>query len=114
MKSPLSAARLRRALPTGRRAVAASVVVVPAGGGRRSGRSGRDRPGFRTESALLDVRSGPGGDEPVDLDTTFYLPRAASADRKVPAVLLAHGFGGTKDSVRADAEDAGRTAATRC
>ena len=54
---------------------------------------------------MLTVRSGPGGDEPVDLDTTFYLPRAASADRKVPAVLLAHGFGGTKDSVRADAED---------
>ncbi|HWS34507.1 MAG TPA: alpha/beta fold hydrolase [Actinoplanes sp.] len=38
----------------------------------------------------------------VELDARFYLP----ADRagKVPAVLVAHGFGGTKDSVRSDAE----------
>ncbi|MEV6812892.1 alpha/beta fold hydrolase [Micromonospora sp. NPDC051296] len=104
MRSPFPAARIRRVLPTGRRAVAASVavallaaVVVWA--------VWPDRPGFRTESAMLTVRSGPAGDEPVDLDTTLYLPRDASADRKVPAVLLAHGFGGTKNSVRTDAED---------
>ncbi|GAB3176640.1 alpha/beta fold hydrolase [Micromonospora palomenae] len=64
-----------------------------------------DRPGFRTESALVTVRSGPAGDQPVELDTTLWLPDDASADRRVPAVLLAHGFGGTKDSVRSDAED---------
>ncbi|WBB92987.1 alpha/beta fold hydrolase [Verrucosispora sp. WMMC514] len=104
MRSPFSAARLRRALPTGRRAVAATAAVVllavavlwavwP------------DRPGFRTESAMLTVRSGPSGDEPVDLDTTLYLPRDAAAGRTVPAVLLAHGFGGTKESVRTDAEE---------
>ncbi|EEP71995.1 ABC transporter related [Micromonospora sp. ATCC 39149] len=61
--------------------------------------------GFRTEPAMISVRSGPTGDEPVDLDTTFYLPDGASADRRVPAVLLAHGFGGTKESVRSDAEE---------
>ncbi|GIJ21745.1 alpha/beta fold hydrolase [Micromonospora lutea] len=104
MRSPFSAARARRALPTGRRAVAATAVVGllavtlvwavwP------------DRPGFRTESALLTVRSGPNGDEPVDLDTTLYLPRDAAAGRAAPAVLLAHGFGGTKESVRTDAEE---------
>jgi ABC-2 type transport system ATP-binding protein len=60
---------------------------------------------FRTENRLISVRSGPGGTEPIDLDTTFYLPNQASAAQPVPAVLLAHGFGGTKDSVRADAED---------
>ncbi|SDT75624.1 alpha/beta fold hydrolase [Actinoplanes derwentensis] len=38
----------------------------------------------------------------VELDARFYLP--ADRDSKVPAVLLAHGFGGTKDSVRSDAE----------
>ncbi|HYN93418.1 MAG TPA: alpha/beta fold hydrolase [Pilimelia sp.] len=66
-------------------------------------------PGFRTEDRVLTVRSGPGGDEPVAIDTTFYLPTGASAGARVPAVLLAHGFGGTKDSVRADAEElAGR------
>ncbi|MFY1588214.1 alpha/beta fold hydrolase [Micromonospora sp. WMMD734] len=104
MKSPLSAARLRRALPTGRRAVAASVVVVLLAA-VVGWAVWPDRPDFRTESTMLTVRSGPAGDEPVDLDTTFYLPEGASADRKAPAVLLAHGFGGTKDSVRADAED---------
>jgi ABC-2 type transport system ATP-binding protein len=52
---------------------------------------------------VVTVRSGPAGDEPVDLDTTLYLPTDRGGP--VPAVLLAHGFGGTKESVRADAED---------
>jgi ABC-2 type transport system ATP-binding protein len=38
----------------------------------------------------------------VELDARFYLPRDRSG--KVPAVLLAHGFGGSKESVRSDAE----------
>ncbi|WP_430780567.1 alpha/beta fold hydrolase [Actinoplanes sp. G11-F43] len=38
----------------------------------------------------------------VELDARFYLPR--DRDGKVPAVLVAHGFGGSKDSVRSDAE----------
>ncbi|RLP97176.1 alpha/beta hydrolase, partial [Micromonospora sp. CV4] len=108
MRSPSPAAWFRRALPTRRRAIAAAAVVVllaaavtwavwPQGSG------------VRTESAMLTVRSGPSGDQPVDLDTTFYLPTDASSGRKVPAVLLAHGFGGTKESVRSDAEEfAGR------
>ncbi|SCE81833.1 ABC-2 type transport system ATP-binding protein [Micromonospora purpureochromogenes] len=104
MRSPLSAARLRRVLASRRRVAVASVVVVllaaAAGWAARP-----DRPGFRTESALVTVRSGPAGDQPVELDTTLWLPDDASADRRVPAVLLAHGFGGTKDSVRSDAED---------
>ena len=63
------------------------------------------RPDFRTEAAIVAVRSGPDGNQPVDLDTTLYLPADASAGHRVPAVLLAHGFGGTKESVRSDAED---------
>ncbi|SDY09132.1 ABC-2 type transport system ATP-binding protein [Micromonospora pattaloongensis] len=60
---------------------------------------------YTAEERMITVRSGPGGDEPVDLDTTFYLPKEAGPGRKVPAVLLAHGFGGTKRTVRTDAED---------
>ncbi len=58
---------------------------------------------YTATEARLTVLSGPGGDEPIELDTRFYLP----ADRSgpVPAVLLAHGFGGTKDAMHADAED---------
>ncbi|MBY8873081.1 alpha/beta fold hydrolase [Micromonospora sp. PLK6-60] len=104
MRSPLSGARVRRVLSTRRRIVAAAVVVVLLAAALVwLARPGGD--GFRTEFAPLTVRSGPAGDEPVDLDTTLYLPGDASAANRVPAVLLAHGFGGTKDSVRADAED---------
>ncbi|MDM4721079.1 alpha/beta fold hydrolase [Micromonospora sp. WMMA1363] len=108
MRSPFSAAWIRHALPNRRRAVATAVVVallaaVAAWAVRPQ------RPGPRTASALLTVWSGPTGDEPVDLDTTLYLPDGASAVAQVPAVLLGHGFGGTKESVHADAEEiAGR------
>ncbi|WP_346537916.1 alpha/beta fold hydrolase [Micromonospora sp. DPT] len=104
MRSPLSVAWLRRVLASRRRiAVASVVVVLLVAAAVWAARP--DRPGFRTESALVTVRSGPAGDQPVELDTTLWLPDGASADRRVPAVLLAHGFGGTKDSVRSDAED---------
>ncbi|MGC5019924.1 alpha/beta fold hydrolase [Micromonospora sp. DT47] len=104
MRSPLSAAWVKRVLASRRRVVVASVVVVlVAAAAVWAARP--DRPGHRTEPAMVTVRSGPAGDQPVELDTTLWLPEDASADRKVPAVLLAHGFGGTKDSVRADAED---------
>jgi ABC-2 type transport system ATP-binding protein len=64
---------------------------------------------FTTSDQLLTVLSGPGGAEPVRLDTTLYLPKSASADSPAPAILLAHGFGGSKHSVTEDAEQfAGR------
>ncbi|SCL20726.1 ABC-2 type transport system ATP-binding protein [Micromonospora nigra] len=108
MRSPLSAARVRRVLSTRRRVVAASVVVVLLAAAVAWLARPQD-PRVRTEAAMLTVRSGPSGDEPVDLDTTLYLPEGASARERVPAVLLAHGFGGTKESVRTDAEEfAGR------
>ncbi len=65
--------------------------------------------GFRTEDRMLTVQTGPAGNERVRLDTRLFVPDAATSRDKAPAVLLAHGFGGTKDSVRDDAEDlAGR------
>ncbi len=41
----------------------------------------------------------PENGKPVRLDTTLYLPQSTPA----PAILLAHGFGGTKDSVAGEA-----------
>jgi ABC-2 type transport system ATP-binding protein len=58
---------------------------------------------YTVQDARLTVRSGPSGTEPVSLDTTFYLPTAASRAHPVPAILLAHGFGGTKLTVADDA-----------
>jgi ABC-2 type transport system ATP-binding protein len=62
-------------------------------------------PGYTATSQFVTVMSGPAGDTPIRLDTTYYRPRAASAAHPVAAVLLAHGFGGTKESVRTDAQD---------
>ncbi|MFG2055483.1 alpha/beta fold hydrolase [Micromonospora sp. NPDC048930] len=105
MRSPLDAARIRRALATRRRRVVAAVAVVVLVAAAVAWAARPQRSDFRTEPALVTVRSGPDGNQPVDLDTTLYLPRDASARHRVPAVLLAHGFGGTKESVRDDAED---------
>ena len=54
-----------------------------------------------TEEALVPSGSG---DDAVELDTTLYLPESA-ADTPAPAVVLAHGFGGSKRSTAADAQD---------
>ncbi|MEV6517205.1 alpha/beta fold hydrolase [Micromonospora chalcea] len=103
MRSPV--ARIRRALAGRPRRIVAVVAVVVLVAAGLVWVARPQTPDFRTEPALVTVRSGPSGDEPVDLDTTLYLPDRASAANRVPAVLLAHGFGGTKDSVRSDAED---------
>jgi ABC-2 type transport system ATP-binding protein len=86
---------------TRRRVVAGSVVCVLAAG-LVTWAAWPAPLAWTTEDAMVTVRSGPDGTEPVTLDTRFYLPRDRSGP--VPAVLLAHGFGGSKNSVREDAE----------
>ncbi|MBO3748006.1 alpha/beta fold hydrolase [Streptosporangiaceae bacterium NEAU-GS5] len=51
----------------------------------------------RPENMRISVLDGPNGDQPVSLDATFFPPAGGG---KAPAVLLAHGFGGSKMSVR--------------
>ncbi|GAA3448747.1 alpha/beta fold hydrolase [Dactylosporangium matsuzakiense] len=58
---------------------------------------------YRTTEQMLPVKTGPDDAAEVTLDTTLYLPKSASASSPVPAILLAHGFGGTKRSVDSDA-----------
>ena len=53
----------------------------------------------RTVEERIEVPAGPGQEGAIALDTTLYLPATTPA----PAVLVAHGFGGTKASVDADA-----------
>jgi ABC-2 type transport system ATP-binding protein len=60
---------------------------------------------YTTSVQAITVLTGPDGATPVALDTTYYRPLTASAASPAAAVLLAHGFGGTKDSVASDAGD---------
>ena len=53
----------------------------------------------------IAVTDGPGHDQHVSLDATFFTPPGHG---RVPAVLLAHGFGETKDAVRREAEQLAR------
>ncbi len=60
--------------------------------------------GYTATARFLTVLSGPQRNVPVRLDTTLFLPTGASAADPVPAVLVAHGMGGTKQSVAGTAE----------
>ena len=53
----------------------------------------------------IPVLDGPRGNQRVVLDASFFTPTGAG---RVPAVLLAHGFGETKDAVRPEAEKLAR------
>ncbi|WP_127782593.1 alpha/beta fold hydrolase [Rhodococcus sp. X156] len=95
----MSRSRLTRPL------VLLGVVVLLAGVllavtvSRASGASG-----VAERAVSIDVTDGPARDQPVTVDATLFTPDATPA----PAVLLAHGFGGTKDSVAAQARQLAR------
>ncbi|WP_253258347.1 alpha/beta fold hydrolase [Pseudonocardia sp. N23] len=86
------------------RALVAVVAVVVVAAGVilfATTRGGSSDSGVRTSEQRIEVSGGPGVGTPVSLDTTLYLPARTPA----PAVLVAHGFGGSKASVDADARD---------
>ncbi|GGO71022.1 alpha/beta fold hydrolase [Nonomuraea cavernae] len=58
-------------------------------------------PEVRGQEQRISVVDGPADDQRVELDTTFFAPPDGG---KAPAVLLAHGFGGSKQSVRLQAQ----------
>jgi ABC-2 type transport system ATP-binding protein len=58
-----------------------------------------DPPQVAIENVTIDVPGGPGVTGQVHLDATVYQPAVIPA----PAVLMAHGFGGSKDSVSTEA-----------
>ncbi|MFE0023114.1 alpha/beta fold hydrolase [Amycolatopsis sp. NPDC059021] len=81
-------------------ALAAVVVVLAAAAVVWSTRSPAPPP-VRTQDAVLDLPAAPGSADKVAIDTTTYYPERTPA----PAVLLAHGFGGTKNSVADQARE---------
>ena len=74
----------------------AVLLVVVAGAAAAWARE----PGVRTETLTVPGVAEPGSSAPVTLDATLYLPDVGGRE---PAVLLAHGFGGSKDDLADDA-----------
>jgi ABC-2 type transport system ATP-binding protein len=78
---------------------AAAAVVVLAGAGTWTAVAGDDPAPVRRADRVTAVGDG------VRLDTSYF---TAGPEGRRPAVLLAHGFGGSKDDVREQAEDLAR------
>lgn len=76
-------------------AAVAAVVLVLACVGTWSAVASDDAPAVHRSDQIMDMGGG------VRIDTSYFT--AGSAGRR-PAVLLAHGFGGSKDDVRGQAE----------
>ncbi|MEU1266065.1 alpha/beta fold hydrolase [Streptomyces cellulosae] len=90
--------RLRRPRP--RRALAAAAaVVVLAGAGTWTAVASDEAPPVRRADRVMATDDG------VRIDTSFF---TAGPEGRRPAVLLGHGFGGSKEDVRAQAEDLAR------
>ncbi|MDQ0748586.1 ABC-2 type transport system ATP-binding protein [Streptomyces africanus] len=85
--------RPRRLLAAG-----AAVVVLAGAGTWTAVADDETAPVHRTDR-LLDTADG------VRIDTSFF---TSGGDRRRPAVLLGHGFGGSKNDVRQQAEDLAR------
>ncbi|MEW2254678.1 CocE/NonD family hydrolase [Streptomyces sp. NPDC047869] len=82
---------------------AAAAVVVLAGAGTWSAVASDDGPGVRRTDRVMTMADG------TRLDTSYFT--GASAGRR-PAVLIGHGFGGSKNDVRQEAEDLTRAGYT--
>ncbi|MGB3442005.1 MAG: alpha/beta fold hydrolase [Actinophytocola sp.] len=77
------------------------VAVLAAAGGLVWLNSGDDPAEVTTRELTLTGAQGPGDPAAVKLDATLYLPEQTPA----PAVIVAHGFGGSKQSVDGDARE---------
>ncbi|MEU6303873.1 CocE/NonD family hydrolase, partial [Streptomyces chartreusis] len=80
-------------------AAAAAVVVIAGAGTWTVASADDDAPVVRRADRVMDMGDG------VRVDTSYFT--AAESGRR-PAVLLAHGFGGSKDDVRQQAENLAR------
>ncbi|MEV7771910.1 alpha/beta fold hydrolase [Kitasatospora sp. NPDC086791] len=93
-----------RSTTIGRRVLAGAVALVAvAGVGTAVAASGGEQ-AVREEDRFLSMPETPGSAQQVQLDTSFFT--AGSGPR--PAVLLAHGFGGSKEGERERAQQLAR------
>ncbi|MEV6774869.1 alpha/beta fold hydrolase [Streptomyces syringium] len=88
-------------------ATAAGAVLVGAGTWTVASATGSDAAVHR-EDRFLSMPDAPGAERsgPVRIDTSYFT--SGDTDTRRPAVLLAHGFGGSKTDLRERAEDLAR------
>ncbi|NEA61447.1 alpha/beta fold hydrolase [Streptomyces sp. SID12488] len=91
---------LRGARPRRLGAVVAAAVVLLAGAGTWTAVASDDAPAVHRADRVMDMGGG------VRIDTSYFTA-GSDSDRR-PAVLLAHGFGGSKDDVRSQAQELAR------
>ncbi len=99
--SSAGAMAVAQAAPTP--APAARVVAAhraPAAAGTSSDHvtTARAKHRWRAIDKTVTTRTGPDGDIAVDIDARLYVPDNASRRRPQPAILMTHGFGGSKDN----------------
>ncbi len=93
---------MRLRVGRGRRAVAAGIlvaIVLVIAAAVTVGVASRPAP-YHATNLMIPVVDGPHNNQHVLLDTTFFTPAGTG---RVPAILLAHGFGETKNAVRGQA-----------
>ncbi|MGB8941744.1 MAG: alpha/beta fold hydrolase, partial [Streptomyces sp.] len=77
---------------------AAAALAVLAGAGTWTAAASDDEPAVHRSDRMMRM-TGAGG---AKIDTSYFT--AGDPDKKRPAVLIGHGFGGSKDDLRAQAE----------
>ncbi|MDX6211488.1 MAG: type transport system ATP-binding protein, partial [Frankiales bacterium] len=80
-------------------ALASAAVIVAVAGVGAAAVAGQ-QPGVTQTASMVPVGNGPDGSK-VSLDTTLFVPK--NLHGTAPAVILAHGFGGTKDDETSEA-----------
>ncbi|MEW9533417.1 alpha/beta fold hydrolase [Microbispora sp. NPDC049125] len=86
--------------PGGRRALAAAVALIILVAGGLAWALWPSAETVKGADLTIPVVDGPANDQRVTLDASFFPPAGGG---RAPAVLLAHGFGGSKESVREEA-----------
>ncbi|MFG2647102.1 alpha/beta fold hydrolase [Streptomyces sp. NPDC048436] len=89
-------------LPRRRLFAAAAALAVLAGAGTWTAAASDDGPAVHREDRLMEM-PGVGKTGGAKIDTSYFT--AGDPDEKRPAVLIGHGFGGSKDDLRTQAED---------
>ncbi|MFH8572811.1 alpha/beta fold hydrolase [Streptomyces sp. NPDC017993] len=84
----------------------AAALAVLIGGGTWAAASSDAAPAVHREDRAMAMPEKPGSEKKVRIDTSFFTAEGTSGRR--PAVLLSHGFGGSKNDVRAQAEQLAR------